>query len=191
MKKYLFFDTETTGLPRSWGAPVTKTENWPRMVQIAWVMCDGGGLELERVGAIIVPEGYVIPRDVSAIHRITTERAVAEGERLAEVLERFARRVSEATHLVAHNVSFDEKIVGAEYLRNGMPNVLKGKETLCTMHGSTDYCQIPGSYGYKWPKLSELHKILFGEHFKEAHNAEADINATVRCFWELRRRGVM
>lgn len=178
-------------MPRSWGAPVTKTENWPRMVQIAWVMCDGGGLELERVGAIIVPEGYVIPRDVSAIHRITTERAVAEGERLAEVLERFARRVSEATHLVAHNVSFDEKIVGAEYLRNGMPNVLKGKETLCTMHGSTDYCQIPGSYGYKWPKLSELHKILFGEHFKEAHNAEADINATVRCFWELRRRGVM
>lgn len=191
MQTYLFFDTETTGLPRSWRSPVTDTNNWPRMVQIAWVVCDAEGNEIERVGAIITPEGFTIPRDASAIHRITTERAIAEGRRLAEVLELFAERALSATRIVAHNIAFDEKIVGAEYLRSGRQNVLEGKETLCTMHGSTDYCQIPGSYGYKWPKLSELHKILFGEDFEEAHNAEADISATVRCFWELRKRGVM
>jgi len=31
-KMYLFFDTETTGLPRNWKAPVTDLDNWPRMV---------------------------------------------------------------------------------------------------------------------------------------------------------------
>jgi DNA polymerase III epsilon subunit-like protein len=161
------------------------------MVQIAWVVCDAEGREIEKVGAIITPEGFTIPRDASAIHRITTERARAEGTPLAEVLARFAERVEGAEYLVAHNIAFDEKIVGAEYLRSGLPNILHKKETLCTMHGSTDYCQIPGSYGYKWPKLSELHKILFEEDFEEAHNAEADISATVRCFWEMRKRGVM
>ena len=35
---YLFFDTETTGLPKNWKAPVTDTENWPRIVQIAWIL---------------------------------------------------------------------------------------------------------------------------------------------------------
>ena len=37
---YLFFDTETTGLPRSWKAPITDSNNWPRLVQIAWLVFD-------------------------------------------------------------------------------------------------------------------------------------------------------
>ena len=53
------------------------------------------------------------------------------------------------------------------------------------MESSTGYCRIPGPYGYKWPKLSELHRKLFGEDFAEAHNAAADIQATERCFREL------
>lgn len=191
MKKYLFFDTETTGLPRSWRAPVTDVHNWPRMVQIAWVVCDEEGKELEKTSTIITPEGFTIPKEASAIHRITTERAIAEGKELAEVLEIFAQKVSEATYLVAHNISFDEKIVGAEYLRNNRRNILEGKEKMCTMHGSTDYCKISGPYGYKWPRLSELHTRLFEEDFEEAHDAEADISATVRCFWELKKRGLM
>ena len=69
--------------------------------------------------------------------------------------------------------------------------MLHRKPQLCTMQASTDYCKIPGPYGYKWPKLSELHMKLFGEYFEEAHDAAADINATVKCFWELKRRGVM
>ena len=37
---YTVFDTETTGLPRDWKAPVTQTNNWPRMVQLAWLQYD-------------------------------------------------------------------------------------------------------------------------------------------------------
>ena len=31
---YLFFDTETTGLPKNYNAPITDTDNWPRLVQL-------------------------------------------------------------------------------------------------------------------------------------------------------------
>jgi DNA polymerase III subunit epsilon len=29
---YLFFDTETTGIPRNYKAPVADLQNWPRLV---------------------------------------------------------------------------------------------------------------------------------------------------------------
>ena len=55
------------------------------------------------------------------------------------------------------------------------------------MKSSTNFCRIPGNYGFKWPKLSDLHIKLFGKDFDEAHNALADIRATADCFWELKR----
>ncbi|MCB9334170.1 MAG: 3'-5' exonuclease, partial [Lewinellaceae bacterium] len=86
---YLFFDTETTGLPRNWNAPVTNTANWPRMVQLAWMLYDYDGRLVESDNHIIYPEGYTIPREVSALHGITTERAKSEGEALDTILELF------------------------------------------------------------------------------------------------------
>ncbi|MEI7596759.1 MAG: hypothetical protein WCK02_13495 [Bacteroidota bacterium] len=59
------------------------------------------------------------------------------------------------------------------------------------MNASTNYCRIPGPYGFKWPKLSELHVKLFGVDFEEAHNAAADINATAKCFWAMREKGLI
>jgi DNA polymerase III subunit epsilon len=188
---YLFFDTETTGLPRKWRAPVTDFANWPRMVQVAWVLTEEDGKEVGSGSHIIRPSGFLIPEDASRVHRITTQRALEEGEELVSVLSRFAADLARAEVLVAHNLSFDEMIVGAEFLRMDMPNHLDGKERLCTMESSTTYCNIPGQYGPKWPRLSELHEKLFGETFSEAHNAENDIRATVRCFFELRHRGVI
>ena len=60
------------------------------------------------------------------------------------------------------------------------------KQRLCTMQSSTQYCQLPGRYGYKWPTLTELHNILFGRDFEDAHDAAGDINATENCFWKLK-----
>jgi hypothetical protein len=34
---YLFFDTETTGLPSNYKAPATDLNNSPRLVQLAWL----------------------------------------------------------------------------------------------------------------------------------------------------------
>ncbi len=186
---YLFFDTETTGLPKNWKAPVTELNNWPRLVQLAYLLYDNEGNQISGADHIIKPEGFTIPVEASRIHGISTERAIQEGENLLSVLQAFHDLINKSECLVAHNMSFDEKIVGAEFLRNKFPNTIPAKKKICTMHSTTDFCKISGPYGYKWPKLSELHYKLFKKGFDEAHNAAVDINATAKCFWELKRIG--
>ena len=188
---YLFFDTETTGLSKNWKAPVSAIDNWPRLVQIAWIVCDEEGAVLEEKDFIIKPENFTIPAEASNVHRITTERASAEGKDLEQVLILFSDQVHKADCIVAHNINFDEKIVGAEFIRKNISSTFYEKPHICTMQKSTDYCKIPGPYGYKWPKLSELHVALFGKDFEEAHDASADIQATKNCFWKMKELGLV
>lgn len=186
----LFFDTETSGLPRSHKAPATDLDNWPRMVQLAWHLIDLDGNRQEAFEAIISPEDFSIPQEAAQVHGITNERAKVEGQPLSEVLHRFLISLREADTLIAHNIAFDENVVGAELLRCFLPNPLPSFQRQCTMLASTELCALPGRYGPKWPKLEELHNFLFGSGFGGAHNALVDVEATVRCFFELKRRGV-
>jgi DNA polymerase III epsilon subunit-like protein len=190
---FLFFDTETTGLPRDWNAPVERLDNWPRIVQIAWLMYDLEGKRLSEKQFIIKPEGFVIPEESSRVHGITTEQALSEGVDLSGVLLDFSNDLAKVNFLVAHNLSFDEKIVGAEFLRKQIDNNLNESNKICTMTSTIDFCRIPSATpsSYKWPKLSELHFKLFGEDFKDAHDAMVDTSACAKCFFELKNKGVI
>ena len=187
----LFFDTETSDLPRRWDAPVTDVHNWPRLVQICWVVCTPQGEAADPNTHLIKPEGFTIARSATEVHGISTEYAAEHGEPLRPVLDEFVRAVSDAGEIVAHNISFDSHIMGAELIRAGIPNLLEEKTHRCTMKESVDFCQLPGKYGFKWPTLSELHQILFDEPLRNAHDATADCLACMRCFQELKRRDVI
>ena len=189
---YLIYDTETTGLPKDYNAPPTDTDNWPRMVQIAWQLHDKTGKLIENKNFIVRPDGFDIPFNAVQIHGITTEKAMKEGIPLAEVLEEFRNVLKQAQVLGGHNLSFDQGILGAEFVRAGLDYQEIELPIVDTMELSTEFCQLPGGrYGkFKPPKLSELHEILFGDKFEEAHNASADVNATARSFMELLRLGV-
>ena len=186
---YLIFDTETTGLPQNWKAPLTDFNNWPRMVQLAWQMHDNKGALISVKNYIIKPEGYDIPYNAEQIHGISTDRANKQGVDLKFVLQEFAKDVLSSQFVIGHNVAFDNNIVGCELLRNSLDNILSDFPSLDTMKESVEYCQIPGGRGgsFKWPSLTDLHQKLFGEAFAEAHNASADVEATTRCFLELIR----
>lgn len=68
--RYCFFDTETAGLPKNFSAPTTDVDNWPRLVQLSWILTD------ERKEVFIIrPDGFTIPEEASNVHGITTERA--------------------------------------------------------------------------------------------------------------------
>lgn len=188
---YLFFDTETTGLPKDWNAPVTRLSNWPRLVQLGYLLYDAEGNLHGQGNHLIQPQGFTIPKGASRVHGITTEIALEKGQPLDAVLNEFGDMIDSAKFLIGHNISFDNNIVGAEFLRQKMKNPIPSKKSICTMRKSTDFCRISGPYGYKWPTLTQLHKKLFGEGFDGAHDAVADITATARCFWELRKRGVL
>ncbi len=190
---FLIFDTETTGLPKDYNAPITDSDNWPRMVQISWQLHDDEGKLTDVKNYIIKPDGYTIPYAVIKVHGITTERAIKQGVPLNFVLNEFNLALEKSKIIVGHNIEFDNNIIGAEFHRKAIDTPLFSKKILDTKDESTEYCALPGGKGgkFKWPKLEELHEKLFGEKFDMAHNAAADVEATTRCFLELIRIGVI
>ena len=190
---YLVFDTETTGLPLNYKAPLTDFNNWPRMVQLAWQIHDVKGDLIEVKNYIVKPDGFTIPYNSEKIHGISTELANKKGIPLDEVLTLFTNALKNASYIIGHNISFDNNIIGCEFLRSNMPNILTEKISVDTKEEATEFCQLPGGRGgkYKWPNLSELYVKLFNESFAEAHNASADVEATTRCFLELLRKEII
>jgi DNA polymerase-3 subunit alpha len=189
---YLIFDTETTGLPQNYSAPLSDFDNWPRCVQLAWQLHDETGKLISSGDYIVKPDGFTIPFNSEKVHGISTERAHKEGIPLQEVMDHFNRDVEKTVFVVGHNLEFDLNIMGSEYLRMERRNPLSEKIAIDTKDESTEYCAIPGGRGrYKWPTLAELHNKLFDVGFEEAHNAAADVDATARAFLELVRIGVI
>ena len=190
---FLIYDTETTGLPKDYNAPIDQLDNWPRVVQIAWQIHDANGKLIEAKSFIVKPDGFTIPYNAEKVHGISTAYALHAGHELKFVLEEFKAALEKAEFVAGHNIEFDNKVMGAEFLRAGWENLVGKKESVDTKDESTEYCAIPGGKGgkFKWPKLEELHLKLFGVSFEEAHNAIADVVATTRCFLELIRIGVI
>ncbi|CAL2088848.1 DNA polymerase III subunit alpha [Tenacibaculum sp. 190524A05c] len=187
---YLIFDTETTGLPKSWNAPITDTDNWPRAIQIAWQLHDEMGNLIEHNDFLIQADGFNIPFDAERIHGISTDLANEQGITLSEGLELFNEALAKTKFIVGQNVGFDVNIMACEFYRLGVENNLESLPVLDTCTEETaSMCQIPGGRGgkFKLPTLTELHQHLFGVGFNEAHNATADVEATTRCFLELLR----
>ncbi|UMB52463.1 DNA polymerase III subunit alpha [Lutibacter sp. A64] len=188
---FLIFDTETTGLPKKWNAPISDTDNWPRCIQIAWQLHNEYGELIDQQDYLIKPEGYNIPYDAEQIHGISTELAEEKGEDLEKVLYLFNEALSKSKFIVGQNVKFDLNIMGCEYYRKDVDTPLGDLPVLDTCTETTaTMCQIPGGRGgkFKLPTLTELHQFLFNTPFAEAHNATADVEATTRCFLELIRR---
>jgi DNA polymerase-3 subunit alpha len=187
---YLIFDTETTGLPKKWNAPITDIDNWPRCIQIAWQLHDEMGKIIEHQDFLIQPDGFNIPYDAEQIHGISTLLAVEKGISLTDGLKFFNEALAKAKFVVGQNVNFDLNIMGCEYHRLGIETNLNSLPVLDTCTEKTALlCQIPGGRGgkFKLPTLTELHEQLFNIPFVEAHNATADVEATSRCFFELIR----
>ena len=190
---FLIYDTETTGLPKDYKAPLTDSENWPRLVQLAWQIHDENGELLDVKNFIVRPEGFTIPYGSEKIHGISTERAQKEGQELEFVLLEFNKALESVSTISGHNIEFDNNIMGAEFIRKQMKTTLFDKNSVDTKNASTNYCALPGGRGgkYKWPNLGELYQKLFGESFDAAHNASADVQATARCFLELIRLNII
>ncbi len=186
---YLFFDTETTGLPRNYHAPISDLDNWPRLVQIAWLLASDEGDIISQKEYIIKPKDFIIPEEASNIHGIDNAKAQKDGSELEDVLNIFNQDLKiKDLSLVAHNISFDQAIVGSEFLRISQETNFFDLNPICTMKSSIDFCNLPNK---RFPKLSFLHFKLFEQDFDNAHNALADVIACYKCFFELRRRGIL
>ncbi|MEE1254158.1 MAG: leucine-rich repeat protein [Paludibacteraceae bacterium] len=194
-KKYLFFDTECNGLPQDYKLGVSATDNWPRLIQLAWIVTDEEGNEISRKSRIVYPKGFCIEPVVANLTGISNQRAQQEGIDLNDALSEFMEDIAKVEVIIGHNVNFDRHIVGCELYRlSGAYNALMNKDYICTMQSSINYCAIPSNSfwgGYKWPKLEELYRKLFGHMFDNAHDALADVSATKECYFELRKKKIL
>ena len=181
--RYVVFDSETTGLPSS--------RSNPYLVQLAWSVHDIEGNVLSERNYTIRPDGFSITIAATRVHGITDKMARRNGVPLEHVVESFLLDADvNGSRLIAHNINFDTKVIGAEIDRLGVFSRLDQRPQYCTMKSCVDLCKIPRrGGGYKWPSLQELHLHLFGIRFQGGHDAMKDVQATARCFVELRRRG--
>lgn len=198
MPLLMIYDTETTGLP-DWRSP-SDAPHQPHPVQLAALLADTDSREVvEETNLIVRPDGWTIPDEVSALHGITTERALAEGIPEGLVVNEYVRFHDRAlAGISAYGISFDERIMRIAMLRDGLSRAdIEAREArpkFCVMRACTPICKLPptdammatGRRTFKTPKLEEAIRHFFDEGLDGAHDAMVDVRATLRLYWHLK-----
>jgi len=199
LQKILFFDTETSGFIKKALAADDPEQAWT--VQIGALLTDTEGKEIDKLNVIIKANGREMNYHAEKIHGISIEKADSEGIEEIDAAEQFGLLLRQASLVVGHNFDFDWKY--AQHLLERNMDELSDEArsafyldlpNQCTMKDKkvVKFCGLKNRIGrVKWPKLIELHEILFNEGFDGAHDAFADITATKNCYFELIKRGII
>ena len=191
---YLFFDTETTGLPDFKHPGDLKSQ--PHIVQLAALLTDNDGRERGSFKALIKPDGWAISKEAAAVHGISTDDCHAFGVPIRHAIALFSKFLDRAEMVVAHNVRFDTLLVHIEGQRLARDRLVFEREQFCTMDTAAPIVNLPptdrmlaaGINRPKSPRLEECVRFFFEEELEDAHDAMADVRACARVFFELRRR---
>lgn len=174
----LFIDTETTGL------------NEPSMVQYGYILCDDS-LNCVESGRKYVKPQKKIEESAIKVHGITNEKIKEIGCTTKVALKHLSKLFMMADLIVGHNVEFDMNVIQNDAHRvkdKEFMYQLQTKKFFCTMQESTNLLRIEKENGsFKYPKLTELYRYLFGHDFADAHDALSDITTTWKCYKELLR----
>ena len=185
----LFLDTETSGIPRDWSKPYSSRDNWPHIVQLAWVVYTQDGQEVKVENHYIQPNDYDMSPASGRVHGLTVDFLRQHGKPRHIVMQRLHRDLLQYHPLVvAHFMQLDYHMVGVGFYRAGLQNPLEHLPTFCTMRATG---QLVRHSNQGFLRLSELHQRLFDEPQPRQHDAMADAYATARCFFELQRQGAI
>lgn len=184
---HLGFDTESTHLI-DFDLDLMDVSQ-PRITQIAAVLADDGGKIHHQMKYLIKPDGWKISEEATAKTGITTELCEQYGLPIANVLPMFLAMKKRCRVRVAHNISFDKRMVARETNLLGIEHNSEGLVDFCTMRESTNIVQLPkpsGKGGYKWPTLSEAYLYFEGKPLEGAHDALADVMACMAIYFKMR-----
>lgn len=199
----LCYDTETTGLPL-WKEP-SEHPDQPRVLEIAAELFDDDtGETLASLNCIIKPDRWSVPPEITEITGITQGRAEACGVPMVDVLPVFLRMWERCRFRLAHNESFDMRMIRIEILRHpplaGMPesrealaDTWKASVAKCTQTLSTPICNLPptekmlaaGRRHAKSPNLGEAYKHFTGQDLEGAHRAAVDVAACKAIYMKI------
>jgi len=194
--KVLVFDTETTGLPEENNVSILDTFRWPYIVQLSFIYYDS---EINDVidyydNVIKLPDNITIPEDSTKIHGITNEIMREKGINIKTALKKFNDTLKDCDIVIAHNISFDKRMIMVECIRNKITQYFtrgqNKKPEFCTMKNSKNICKIKminfkGEEYFKTPKLSELYSFIFKEEPKNLHNSFVDVLLCLRSYFVI------
>jgi len=208
--RFLVFDTETTGLPKTKFISPSTLEEWPYIVQFSFIIYDSSLNDIveSKDYLIKLPENVSIPEESTKIHRITNEMSQNTGVPINEILNEFFYYLrGPVDRLIGHNIEFDLNMLKVEMLRIINKNLITSEQMKlykydlhflnnyenisCTLKDSIEFCNIQaisktGRTYLKYPSLIELHEKLFNKLPKNLHNSLIDILVTLRCFMKLK-----
>ncbi|MDH3005107.1 MAG: PHP domain-containing protein, partial [Candidatus Shikimatogenerans sp. JK-2022] len=178
---FLFFDTETTGLPKNNIFKKKYIYNWPRLIQISWQMYNKFGTLINNNNYYVKPKKkYKI--NTIKIHGITNKFLNIYGINIKKIFKKFLIVLKKSNIIIGHNINYDINILISEFFRyknyNSIQILLKKKKI------DTQKILI---YNYnKWITLEKLYNILYNIKYKyKLHNAYIDISITILCFLKL------
>lgn len=189
--KIFVFDTETTWFIDK-KSPDLDTQ--PYIVQFAGILwelsSDGTYQEIKRINQLIKPK-INIPFAASQIHHIY-DVDVKNAPPIENFIDEFLAILNESDAIIGHNIEYDEDMIKLELKRLKKEYLYAPQQVICTMKSSVDHCALKwNGERFKYPKLGELYKKLFGEYFTGAHDAIVDVEATLQSFLELHKIGVI
>ncbi|MDY6957591.1 MAG: 3'-5' exonuclease [Halobacteriota archaeon] len=178
----LFYDTETTGFPRTkvgWAH-----SDQPHLVQLAGLVVDSDSREIiNSMCEIVIPDGWDIPEQAIRVHGITPENATSHGMPEDQVIQLFTELMEQAEMRVAHSQLFDERIIRVALHRYAIDMVPYWDHMLfeCTGHMSK-----VAMVSRTMPSLNDAYRFVTQRDIENAHDAHADTNACMEVFFGLR-----
>lgn len=194
MKLALAYDTETSGLPL-FNDP-SEDPRQPHIVQLGARLVDLDSRDvIATLDVIIRPDGWVIPDEVAAVHGISTERAKAVGISESIALGALLELWSIAEVRIAHNESFDARIVRIAQHRFDCADLDAWKDGAaeCTAKLATRIMKLPPTPKMvaarrnhpKTPNLREAVEFFTGRPLENAHSALADVDGCLAVYWAI------
>lgn len=189
----LFFDCETTGVTiygSHYNVDFNKVESSSHLVQLSWKIVDSqeDWKVVSEYDFLIKPDTYeCMPVQAEQVHGFSYHLLQEKGVTIIEAVSTFLNSVRMCHALVAHNASFDIKMVQLSAYRCGLfdelYSVLREKTIICTKKNCRTFCDARDKRGRrKDPRLDELYFKIFGKEIEQAHNAVNDVLACLEVF---------
>ena len=186
----LIFDTETTGMVL-WKEGHEHPDQ-PGLVELAFELYNHERGEPMTYFSSVINPGMPVTEGASNVHGLTDEVIKKVGIPAKPALFFLIAALNIADRVVAHNLSFDKKVIHAALHQCGLNNTrLDSLPGHCTMHASTPILKLPSQRtGFKWPKLDEAYRFLVDpDGFEGAHRAYVDVVACRKVMLALESYG--
>lgn len=177
MTRIAVLDTETTGLFTK-EHDLHVSQPWP--VQIAAVIVNGQFEIVERMNLLAIPpEGAIFSEKASLMHGYTREAVEANGVSMKAALGMLRAFVSNVHSYCAYNLPYDERVLRTSGMRVGINDIFPKAHAIDVMAWYA--AQTDGGRH----RLAQAYQHLIGGQIEDAHDAMADVIATVRVLRQL------